>query len=81
MEWVENLLKLLFGQLGPLGTVTLAAAAYSAWLHWQEREDHKRTRQLVAEDAEKRLKLHQDFIAVLTEIKTLLIKDLQNGRH
>lgn len=79
MEWVESLLKLLFGQLGPLGTTTLAAAAYMAFLHHQEREDHKRTRELVAEDAEKRLKIHQDYIAVLSEIKTLLLKELRNG--
>lgn len=74
MEWAESLLKLLFGQLGPLGTVCLGVAAYTAWLHYQEKQDHKRTREIVAEDAEKRLKIHQEYITVLTEIKTMMVK-------
>lgn len=72
MDWLKDLLTLLFGQLGPLGTVCVAAAAYSAWLHHTEREDHRKTRELVAKDAEGRLKIHQQFIEVLTEMKTLL---------
>ena len=79
MEWVESLLKLLFGHLGPLGTTLVAAAAYMAWLHNQEREDHKKTRQLVADDAEKRLIIHQDYIRVLTEIKTILTQERHHG--
>lgn len=72
MEWLKDLLTLLFGQLGPLGTVCVAAAAYSAWLHHTEREDHRKTRELVAADAEKRLKIHEAFIGTLTEMKILL---------
>lgn len=80
MEWIESLLKLLFGQLGPLGTLFVAAATYLARLHWQEREDHKRTRELIAQDADKRLAIHQDYIRVLTEIRTIMIKDRSNGK-
>ena len=72
MEWVEKLLVLLFGQLGALGTVCLLAAGYIAWLHHQEKEDHKRTRELVAQDAEKRLGIHQSYIQILTELKSIL---------
>lgn len=74
MEWLESLLKLLFGQLGPLGTVCLGVAAYTAWLHYEEKKDHKKTREIVAEDAEKRLKIHQEYIQTLAEIKTLLVR-------
>lgn len=79
MEWVESLLKLLFGQLGPLGTTTLMGAAYIAWLHTKEREDHKETRRLVAEDAERSLKVHHEYIALLAEIRTILRKERANG--
>lgn len=72
MEWVESVLGLLFKQLGPLGTVCLATTIYAAWLHYKEKEDHRRTRELVAADAEKRNKIHQEFIAVLVEIKTMI---------
>lgn len=74
MEWVEGLLTLLFRQLGPLGTICLLTTVYVAWLHHNEREDHKHTRDLIAADAERRTKLNQEFIIVLTEIKTLLLK-------
>lgn len=72
MEFVKDLLQLLFGHLGPLGTVCVAAAAYSAWLHHSEREDHRKTREMVAKDAEGRLKIHSQFIEVLAELKTML---------
>lgn len=79
MEWAEGFLKFLFGQLGPLGTICLGVAAYTAWLHHQEKEDHKATRKLVAEDAAKRLLLHEKYIAVLTEVKTLIHKGQRNA--
>lgn len=72
MEWVKDLLTLLFGQLGPLGTVCVAAATYSAWLHHTEREDHRKTREMVAKDSEARLKIHNSFIETLAEMKVLL---------
>lgn len=81
MDWVQELLKLLFGQLGSLGTVCVAAAAYSAWLHYSEREDHKKTREMVARDAEQRLVAYNKHVQVLAEIKTLLctLGDRRNG--
>jgi len=83
MEWIESLLKLLFAQLGPLGTVCLLTTVYAAYLHKQEKADHLRTRELVAADTEKRNKLHQEFIAVLVEIKMMLnkIEDHGHGRN
>jgi hypothetical protein len=80
MEWVESLLSLLFKQLGPLGTVCLLTTVYAAWLHKKEKDDHLRTRELVAMDAEKRNKIHQEFIAVLVEIKTMLAQT-ESNRH
>ena len=73
MEMLQELLTLLFGQLGPLGTVCVAAAAYSAWLHHREREDHKATRRAVAEDAKERLAIHNRYLEVLAEMRILLM--------
>jgi len=70
--WIE-VLKLLFGQLGVVGTVCFAMAGYLARLHYQEKEDHKKTRAAMEVDMDKRLKIHHEYIEVLTEIKQLLI--------
>ena len=83
MEIVEKLLGLFFAQFGPLGTVCLTTTIYAAWLHYTEKEDHKKTRELVAIDAEKRNKLHQEFILVLGEMKLMisrLAEDRRNGK-
>ena len=80
MEWIESLLSLVFKQLGPLGTVCLLTTVYAAWLHKQEKADHLRTRELVAADAEKRNKIHQEFVAVLIEMKTMLAR-IGNSRY
>lgn len=70
-SWIE-ILKLLFGQLGVVGTVCFLMSGYLAYLHRQEKEDHKATRQLMEGDLDKRLKIHQEYIQVLTQIKTMM---------
>lgn len=72
MEWLQDLLKLLFGHLGPLGTVCVAAAVYAAWLHHQEKEDHKETRKAVAEDAARRIEIHNRYLEILSEMRVVL---------
>lgn len=69
--WIETL-KLLFGQLGVVGTVCFLMTGYLAYLHRQEKEDHGKTRKLLDADLDKRLELHQNYIQLLVEIKSAL---------
>ena len=79
MEWVEDLLKLLFGSLGPLGAVCFIFAGYIAWLLHHERLDHKATRESVSLFIRSQNDMNMRFLEVLTEIKTILGKKT-NGR-
>jgi len=72
MDWWISLLQLLFGQLGVVGTVCFVMAMYIAYLHHQEREDHKATRVLMERDVERRATIHEQYIKVLAEMKLLL---------
>ncbi|MBK8123868.1 MAG: hypothetical protein IPK54_10025 [Dokdonella sp.] len=72
MEEALSIVKFLFGQLGVVGGVCFLMAGYLAWLHREEKEDHKRTRTMLNEDLEKRLIAHGEYVKVLAEIRTLL---------
>lgn len=71
-DWGMDLLKLLFGQLGVVGTVCFIAAGYLARLHWYEREDHKATRVLLGDLAEKQLNAQVALTQSLSAVETLL---------
>jgi len=67
-----DLLKLLFGNLGVLGTMLTVLVAYMAWLLNTERGKHDETRRLVMETQERRLEMYAANVRVLSELKTLL---------
>lgn len=79
MEFVQDLLKLLFGQLGVVGTVCFVILGYVAFLHWQEREDHKATRESIKFYIQSQNEMNMRFLEVLTEVKTVLLRQ-QNQR-
>lgn len=72
MEEAFAIVKFLFGQLGVIGGVCFLMSGYLAWLHREEKEDHKKTRELLVLDLEKRLIAHGEYVKVLAEIRTLL---------
>lgn len=72
MEWIQDLLKLLFGQLGVVGTVCFLAVAYVAYLLQQEKEDHKATRGALAELIKTQANVNLQFMELLTEIRTYM---------
>jgi hypothetical protein len=78
MSWdtIEQLLKLLFGNIGVGGTVGVCVAIYIGWLLHQEKEDHRQTRLAVKLDADKRIEIQEKYIEVLTRL-TVLIESLQ----
>lgn len=77
MEWIQDLLKLLFGQLGVVGTVCFLVSGYLAWLHHQEREDHKQTRESVRLYVQSQNEMNMRFLEVITEVKTLLMRQVR----
>lgn len=83
MEWIQDLLKLLFGQLGVVGTVCFAATVHIAWLFHQEKEDHKNTRETIKDVVASQALANMKFIELLTEIKTYMRiqKELAHGTN
>lgn len=79
MEFIQDLLKLMFGQLGVVGTVCFVILGYVAFLHWQEREDHKSTRESIKFYIQSQNEMNMRFLEVLTEMKTVLLRQ-QNGK-
>lgn len=78
-EWGMELLRFVFGQLGALGTICLGAAGYVAYLHHEEKEDHKETRKAMAELTKEMLGSQLSTIKVLTELKSLLESRWKTG--
>lgn len=74
MEFIQDLLKLMFGQLGVVGTVCFVILGYVAYLHWQEREDHKQTREGIKFYIQSQNEMNMKFLEVLTEVRTALFK-------
>lgn len=68
--WVTNLLQLLFGQLGVLGTVCFLFMSYIAWQLDVEQKLHRETRRRYEELNERRL---QVFDALANSIKDLKV--------
>jgi hypothetical protein len=87
MEWgmLEGLLRLLFGQLGVLGTALVAFSAVLMWLLLREQEEHAQTRKASAEINEKRLELAVQTLKALHEFKSsidaLAAKGKNNARR
>lgn len=69
-SWLSSILTLLFGQVGVLGTVLIAASAYIAWQLHLEQLDHKETRRKYEEMNEKRLELFAHVLKSVGEMKT-----------
>lgn len=79
MEFVQDLLKLLFGQLGVVGTVCFVILGYVAYLHHQEREDHKQTREGIKHFIASQNETNMKFLEVMVEMRTVLLRQL-NGK-
>lgn len=76
-------LKLLFGQVGVLGTVIIGFAGFVAWLYIKEREAHDATRQLMLTQNEARFKVLESNLVTLKEIQVtvglLVDRSSRNG--
>lgn len=83
MEWLEGLLKLLFGQLGVVGTVCFLWAFYLGWLYDLERKDHKASRDTLRELSQTQAGMNLKVIEVLTELRTLISfgRTESEGKH
>jgi hypothetical protein len=68
-SFIINLLSLLFGQTGALGTVLIMANAYQAWLYLQERKSHEATRQSMQTAADKRTEILESYVKSIGDIK------------
>lgn len=79
MDQLVPLLQLLFGQTGVVGTILIAIAAYFAYLYNQERNDHKETRRLMNEAADKRAQVLEAYIKGFSDIKTSI--DILSARR
>lgn len=69
-DWVTDLLRLLFGQLGVVGTVCAVAAVYSAWLLKLEQDAHNTTREKNEILNDKRIEVFTQIVETLSEMKT-----------
>lgn len=67
--WVSQVLTLLFGQVGVLGTVLIAMVGTLLWLLWREQEAHDKTREQVALVNEKRIELAINTLNTLHELR------------
>lgn len=72
MEDITTILKLLFGQLGVVGTVCFIMSAYLAWLYDQERKDHKATRDAITKDVNERLQIHYKYLEMFEKLNAVL---------
>lgn len=68
-SFILSLLQLLFGQTGALGTVLIGVSAYLGYLYNQERSDHKETRRIMQQAADKRTELFEAYITNISSIK------------
>jgi hypothetical protein len=68
-SWVEGLFRLLFGNLGPMGTLFVVVAGYLVWQLKLAQDDLRNTRNTLGELNEKRLQLHAENLKTLGELK------------
>lgn len=80
MEWITDTLKLLFGQLGVVGTVCFIISAYLGWMHYEEKEDHKLTRSALHDLVKAQATVNLQFMELLTEIRTY-VRMKVNGKE
>lgn len=66
---VVDLIKLLFGQVGVIGTLCLGIAAWFAYQYREEREAHLRTQNRYEELNEKRFELMKTNHETLNALK------------
>jgi hypothetical protein len=72
---VVDLIKLLFGQVGVIGTLCLAVAAWFAYSYREEREAHLKTQSRYEDMNEKRfevLKSNQETLTMLKDAISIL---------
>jgi len=77
---VIETLKLLFGQVGVLGTVIMIFAAFISWLHIKEREAHEATRAIMNAQNEARYRVLESNLATLKELQTTVALLVQQRR-
>lgn len=65
-----ELLKLLFGQVGVLGTVLIAFGAFTAYLYITERKAHDVTRTLMLAQNDARFKILESNLQTLKELQS-----------
>jgi hypothetical protein len=77
-----DLIKLLFGQVGVLGTVLIAFGSFCAWLYITERKAHDATRSLMMQQNEARFKILESNLQTLKELQSTvgLLVD-RSSRH
>ena len=68
-SWITELLKLLFGQMGVLGTTLMIMFAYVAWQLHLEKLDHRKSRERHEEVTDKRLELLQTLTKTISELE------------
>lgn len=74
MEWgvVSQILTVLFGQVGVLGTVLIAFSGVLLWLLQREQDSHEKTREQVALVNEKRIELAISTLNSLHELRNAI---------
>lgn len=70
---VVDLIKLLFGQVGVIGTLCLAVAAWFAYSYREEREAHLKTQTRYEDLNEKRFELLKSQSDTLTALKDAMV--------
>lgn len=79
---VVDLLKLLFGQVGVIGTLCLSLAVFLGWLYREEIKAHQLTRTRYEDMNEKRFEILTTQSKVLTELKdTMTLVSGKLGEH
>jgi len=69
MDWVNELLKLLFGQVGVLGTVLIGMVYYIGRLLETEQKEHAETRRRAEETNERRIAIFETYLKAMADLK------------
>lgn len=80
-EVLVEFVKLLFGQVGVIGTVCLGVAAFIGWLLQEERASHTQTRTKYEEMNDKRFDLllaQQQTLTALKDAVTVLATKIKD---
>ena len=72
MDWLNELLKLLFGQVGVLGTVLIGMVFYIGRLLEAEQKAHTDTRKRSEDTGEKRTVLFETYLKTMSDLKNAI---------